>query len=360
MRIRFLGDIAVAQPISLNSPALPPADLVVANLEGPLVPPEKQHVIAQASRPVPVYNSLDALDILQAFAVQAVYLANNHIYDLPIPVSETQQVLHRAGIVGFGAGANLAEAAQPFVMTRAETTVKLFAFGWDIIGCQPAKASSEGVNPFKPAHLLNTIRILRTVDQTSCVIFVMHWNYELEQFPQPAHRQLAHDLVRAGVDVIIGLHPHVVQGAEIIDDKPIVYSLGNWFFPVRESNQFRLAFPPLANRQLAFELAITGRNVEDVLFRWYNFDPVSNQLQLEAVEAEHGEMLQSLSPFVNMSHSSYVKWFKSHRTRKYGLPIYVNYQHKNANKVRDHWVKTRQFAINRLVRLHIKKRLTDA
>jgi len=59
-----------------------------------------------------------------------------------------------------------------------------------------------------------------------------HWGYEYEQFPLPAHRRLAHALIDAGATVVIGHHPHVIQGIEYYKGKMIAYSLGNFFFPL--------------------------------------------------------------------------------------------------------------------------------
>lgn len=58
----------------------------------------------------------------------------------------------------------------------------------------------------------------------------LHWGYEHTDVPAPFERQLAHRLIDAGTDLIIGHHPHVPQGWEVYNGKFIYYSLGNFNF----------------------------------------------------------------------------------------------------------------------------------
>jgi poly-gamma-glutamate synthesis protein (capsule biosynthesis protein) len=57
-----------------------------------------------------------------------------------------------------------------------------------------------------------------------------HWGEEYMQAPQEEQRELATQMVEAGADLIIGSHPHVIQGIESIDGVPVIYSLGNFVF----------------------------------------------------------------------------------------------------------------------------------
>ena len=58
----------------------------------------------------------------------------------------------------------------------------------------------------------------------------MHWSDECFSFPSPEDRLLAGKLLDGGADAVIGNHPHVIRGAEIIRDRQVFYSLGNFFF----------------------------------------------------------------------------------------------------------------------------------
>jgi len=356
LRLIFLGDFSIDRAYQAFGDfisALSDADCVLANLEGAIIP-EAELLSLPRRKTLALANSPFVLDALQYFNVDAVCLANNHMYDFRLPAQYTTDILAHAGIASFGAGANLAEASQPFVFRHNDTTLKVFSFSWDVIGSLPATQASEGVSPLTPEHTLNTIRQLRTTDISSFVIFIMHWNYELELYPQPAHRQLAHDLLRQGVDAIIGLHTHVAQGAELVDGKPVVYGLGNWFFPPRQLGHIRLAYPPIASRELALELDIEGRQVRDVLFHWHQFDVEQNEIHFEKTERWDGAIIRQLTPYAGMSHTEYVQWFKSHRTQRLALPVYVDYRHCWQNWVKDQYVRLRQEFIKLLIRAHLK------
>ena len=62
------------------------------------------------------------------------------------------------------------------------------------------------------------------------VIVMPHWGEEYVTAPQDHQREMAAAMITAGADLIVGAHPHVVQGIEVIDNVPVVYSLGNFIF----------------------------------------------------------------------------------------------------------------------------------
>ncbi|MFA4845841.1 MAG: AmmeMemoRadiSam system protein B [Patescibacteria group bacterium] len=73
--------------------------------------------------------------------------------------------------------------------------------------------------------------IIEQEDQAGRFVIVMpHWGEEYITSPQDGQRALAVAMIAAGADLIIGSHPHVVQGMEVIDNVPVVYSLGNFIF----------------------------------------------------------------------------------------------------------------------------------
>lgn len=356
MRFKVLGDICVDKDIRINNGTLPgfhSVNIVLGNLEGPIV--RGHHLQTSRSRkPIGLCNSEAVVKVLKKLSVTGVCLANNHMFDYKNTLINTKKFLKKANIESFGAGSTLREAAYPCIFAKGTDTLKAFSFGWDVIGCRPATSTTEGVNPLTPKHTLETIRQLRAVDNSSFVIFIMHWNYELELYPQPAHRQLAHDLIGEGVDAVIGLHPHVAQGAELVDGKPIIYSLGNWFFPVRQFGHIRLVFPPIASRELALELDVEGRQVNDICFHWYQFDADENKVRFEKTEKWGGSILKKLTPFDGMSHDNYIKWFKKNRVKRRGLPVYKNYHDESINRMKDGYVKLRQKFIELLLRLRVK------
>jgi hypothetical protein len=357
LRLVFVGDISVDRPVegcgAVMSP-FPGADCVIANLEGPIVSREDGEALLR-KQAVVVYNSLDVLEVLKRFGVQAVSLANNHTFDHPGGLRHTTVVLAKAGIAPFGAGDNLAQAGEPVVLERGGTSVRVYAFGWEVIGCPQAGADRMGVNPLQAEYMLGQIRRCRAKDRTSFVVFVVHWNYELELFPLPAHRRLAHDLVREGVDAVIGMHPHVAQGAEMIGRKLVAYSLGNWFFRPRQIGHYWLSYPAISFRELALELHIEGRSLTSVSFHWFRFDPDHDLAPVsEVTEGWDGLNLRVLTPYASMNDPEYGRWFGLNRTRRRGLPIYYDYRDSCRNRIADSYVRLRHRAIQALVGLRLK------
>ena len=62
------------------------------------------------------------------------------------------------------------------------------------------------------------------------VIAVVHWGTEHTTVLEEVQRSTARDFIDAGADIIIGGHSHCLQGIEYYEDKPIFYSLGNFWF----------------------------------------------------------------------------------------------------------------------------------
>jgi len=132
--------------------------------------------------------------------------------------------------------------------------------------CNPVKLSINGLQaivlsyslcpenyhkgPSVPyAHQQNFDKVLSEVasfhGQADILLLSLHWGYEYIDYPSPKQVQLAHRLVdEAGVNIVIGHHPHVLQAVERYRDAVIVYSLGNFVFdmwqrPTRESMAFQ-------------------------------------------------------------------------------------------------------------------------
>ncbi len=76
--------------------------------------------------------------------------------------------------------------------------------------------------------LLSQVKELAST--TDLVVAQMHWGTEYQHAANKNQISLAHQLIDAGADLVIGTHPHVVEGIEIYKDKPIFYSLGNFVF----------------------------------------------------------------------------------------------------------------------------------
>lgn len=168
-------------------------------------------------------------DVLKLLNVVAVNIANNHIMDWGEKgLGRLLQMLDERGIAHFGAGKTFVEATAPAIIKTDNRTVGLIGYGWEEEMCVCAARNRPGVAPLKEGLISRSIDQLRK--QVDILIVNLHWGYEYEQYPLPLHRQLAHRLIEHGADLIIGHHPHIVQPFEVYQEKPIYYSLGNFYF----------------------------------------------------------------------------------------------------------------------------------
>ena len=159
--------------------------------------------------------------------VGVVTLANNHTFDaLEGGFHATRALLERLGVAWFGAGDSLEEAARPAILeARGVRLAFLGAVDHRSGPSRLATPGGPGVAPMDLARLAADIaRLRREVDH---VVVSLHWGEERLPIPSPDQVREAHSLVRAGASLILGHHPHVVQGLEVFEGVPIAYSLGN-------------------------------------------------------------------------------------------------------------------------------------
>ncbi|MEE8057523.1 MAG: CapA family protein [Pseudomonadales bacterium] len=285
-----------------------------------------------------------AIAFLNGLMVKCVSLSNNHFFDYPVDVDRQKSLFSDAGIASIGAGSNTAEAAAPYY--NQDEDMLVVSFGWNVIRCKYATPNSEGVNPYEYSWVEGQIKKYRQEFPTATLVAFFHWNYEFEQYPQPADREFAHHLIDLGVDAIIGHHAHIIQGFEYYKGKPIFYGLGNCYFPNANYAGFELSFPASTKQGLSVEI---GRSK----CKAYVTELKSNS-QLEVVtEGEPGtlDVLSTVSSFQGFSSGQYLEFFKANRVKTKLLPIYRSYRHKIRNKIFDKFVIYRQLPVDLLSKI---------
>lgn len=174
----------------------------------------------------------ERVEVLDQLGVDVVTLANNHVYDYgKEALLDTFTVLEEAGVPYFGAGRNLGEAMQPLYLEVDGKTIALVA------------ASRAEKNKMTPQATDSEPGILRCYDTELflqaiqegkanadfCIAFV-HWGTEYSYDLERVQLDTGKAYLDAGADVVIGAHSHCLQGMEYYDGKPIIYSLGNYWF----------------------------------------------------------------------------------------------------------------------------------
>lgn len=345
----FLRDIAHpfdSAPAWVGQPFPWAAQPLVVNLEGPVVPVSAN----LQSQPV-VYNHPSILNGLVAAGVAAAGLANNHIADVDSGIDATRLALRGVGISSFGAGLDAGEARSPAVLEDRGVKYILLGFGWVTVQCRPAGLASSGVNPFTPEGVLSSIAYWRRTEPDAAIVVIPHWNYELEAYPQPAHRQLAFSAIDAGAAAVIGHHSHRVAGMEIHKGHPVVYSLGNWWMPQGVYFNGRLSFPDETLEEVAFEWSAG----EPAVLHWFEYRRRSHELLHSGTEElAESDRIKSRTPYAGMSHDEYVVWFREHRVKRKALPVYADYRHAARNKTKDAYVRARHAGVQAVDRLGLR------
>lgn len=170
---------------------------------------------------------------LDAIGADLVTLANNHVFDYgSVGLLDTLDTVDSAGIFRIGAGRNLQEAMLPIyfvangrkiAIVNATQIERSFPF------TQEATPTEPGVFKTLDSSLFCSVikRAKRNADY--CIVCV-HWGTEYMSHYGSDQYELATDFVKSGADVIVGGHTHCLQGIEYVENVPVYYSLGNYFF----------------------------------------------------------------------------------------------------------------------------------
>ncbi len=202
-------------------------DLTIVNFEGTLTERGARQDKTFAFRGNPEY-----INVLTEGSIEAVTIANNHSKDYgDVSHEDTIKYLEEAGIIWFEK-----------LNTRV-IDVKGIKVG--LIGLYSLDGSSEG-------NLTPAIQQVKN-DGAEVIIVQVHWGIEGNNYPQDSQVSLAHRAIDEGADLVIGHHPHVLQGIECYKGKMIAYSLGNFCFGGnqnprdKDSMIFRQTFKILEN-----------------------------------------------------------------------------------------------------------------
>ncbi len=178
--------------------------------------------------------------VLHEMGVDIVSLANNHAYDYgEISLLDTLDTLDGAGIARVGAGHDLEEAMQPVYYIANERKIAIIGATQMERYAEPdtkgATADSAGV--FRCMEEENLVRAIQEAkDVSDYVILYIHWGTENQEEIDWWQKTQSKIYADAGVDLIIGGHPHVLQKLDVVEGVPVVYSLGNFWFNSKTVN----------------------------------------------------------------------------------------------------------------------------
>jgi len=173
------------------------------------------------------------VSLLSELGVDVVGLANNHVFDYDeTGFLDTLNTVSAAGLPYVGAGVNLEEARKPVYLIIGGRKVAIVA-ATQIERTLNYTKEATGVTPgvmkcLHPEAFCQTIKEAKA--NSDYVIVFTHWGTEGNANYGADQTALARSFVEAGADVIIGGHTHCLQTVEYMDNVPIYYSLGNYWF----------------------------------------------------------------------------------------------------------------------------------
>ncbi|MFC5405232.1 CapA family protein [Cohnella soli] len=245
IKLAFVGDVLPAAkvlelmkingfdyPFREAKALLSAADITAGNLETPIsergVPAENKQFVFR--------GSAEAVPELKNAGFDFLALANNHTLDYGWDgLSDTMDALDDAGLQHAGSGNDDREAFAPAYIEKNGTTVGFVS----VTRVVPEVSWKAGRNHPGVAEAYSPERAVQAIKEAKSnadiVVVMVHWGVERADKPVAHQTDLAHRFIDAGADLVIGGHPHVLQGFEAYKGKWIAYSLGNFVFSTTSS-----------------------------------------------------------------------------------------------------------------------------
>jgi hypothetical protein len=209
-------------PFQKLVPTLRAADFVFFNLETPLS--DTAPMMGEARTPEQFAAAL------RWAGASVVTIANNHTFDTEQQgFLDTMRSLSRAGLPYIGGGRNLDEARKPVILEHQGIKIGFIGYAQFSNMGEPAFAAENrpGIAPMDPLLIKEDIVKLRPL--VDYVAVSIHWGNDKSANVSPANRKLAHQLIDAGADIILGHHTPFPKGIEVYKGKVIVYSPAHVF-----------------------------------------------------------------------------------------------------------------------------------
>lgn len=195
-------------------------DYTVANLECAVC----DSVLLKVDKRFSFRANPEWLPCIRKQGINIVSLANNHSADGgENGLLETLASIRKAGIYPVGANAKPEHTGAPILISKGEIRIALFASSF-------LKSDSRYIYHARVTELTKRMHAYKTLYPSTVIVLMLHWGVEGRTKPENAQIQEAHSLIEAGVDVLVGSHPHVVQAVEHYKKGLIFYSLGNFIF----------------------------------------------------------------------------------------------------------------------------------
>ena len=238
MKIIFAADMSFNYIQTLPTPqmardAMREASELFASADASML--NLENIFGNASDHTPIIKNGPNLISSPAFAeyVRAlrptvVGLANNHTKDFgEAPMMYTKELLESDGMTVIGVGKNIEDAYRPALLEKDGVKISILAVCENEFGT--ADEERSGTAGYRLSLVSRFIADAKKSGSHPIVYF--HGGHETYPYPSPARVELYRHFVDLGASAVICMHTHCPQGYEIYQGAPIVYSMGNFFFP---------------------------------------------------------------------------------------------------------------------------------
>ena len=179
-------------------------DITIVNFEGTLTTSPNR-----ANKAFTFKGPKKYVGILKKGSVEVVTLANNHSMDFGRKgLADTQKTLKKNKI---------AYCYNRTIAYKKVKGIKIAFIGFSQLEGTTASQVTKAIKKAKKKR-------------AKIIITSFHWGIEREYYPNSKQKSLAHSAINAGASLVLGHHPHVLQGIERYKGRYIVYSLGNFCF----------------------------------------------------------------------------------------------------------------------------------
>ncbi len=263
-------------------PILQSADYRIANLECVLCDNGVGAPIVKSGPNLNGYVKNAAF--LEEAGIDCAVLANNHFGDLGEPASlATIDLLDRMSIAHMGGGRNLEEAYRAWYAEKDGVKVAFLAVCENEFG--GATESKAGAAVYSMKRLCD--RIAEEKELADFVVVLFHGGNEYNPVPSPETVDRYRLLIDMGADALVAGHTHCMQGFETYRGKPIIYSMGNFFFPyifaatISERNPWNFGYIT----------ELTVRRGENITFRVIPYELKDDSTWLHALDGEEKQTI---------------------------------------------------------------------
>ena len=240
----FTHGLAGRDPFAAVGDLLSAPDLMFVNLETAIA---EADVGSPQNKVFTFKSPPESVTVLRDAGIDVVALANNHTLDFNRPaLLRTLELLDEGGIARAGAGTDGDEAYAPTYLEGAGRTVGFVSLSH--IPCDWSAYTDINLYP-EVAWTCDRFReraaeaVAVAAANSDVAVVMVHWGIEREHCPQAYQRELAAAWAEAGADLVIGGHPHVLQGIERIGSTWVVHSLGNFAFPsARDTSSYSAVY----------------------------------------------------------------------------------------------------------------------